>query len=261
LNIGEFLARDFGRYYRVPLDRAEEFRELHSRLEPIYRTHALSWSLRRSRLNPEDWRESGPSFREHADLEAAAGALAAHMHVLEAIAAFELDRPIEVGPTASFWSTIERETDFETIFQIGERFGWLGSAFERPIDPERMTNAMRRAHALARELAARLDPAVPEGYSVTATNETIAISDRGRPITWLSLVDMDIVEAVEVVLELVQDELAEETTVPWPHDPKRGYKFHEPHADIEDGAVHAWYGPRRTPVLELEPIPLAVLTA
>jgi hypothetical protein len=259
LNVREFLEGGWGRFYRVPEARAEEFIELHRRAEPTYQLHATGWHLRRSRLNPEDWRETGPTFRERADLEAATEALDAQPGLVESIAAFQLDRPIGVDPTASMWSTIEEASDFDTIFLMGDPRGGFGAPKHRPIDPERMTDAMRLAHALARELAKRLDAAVPEGYSVTATNETITIAGE-RPITWLSLVDIDILEAVEAVLELVQDELAEHTAVPWPHDPSRGYKFHEPQAQIEDGAVRLWYGPRRNPVLEFEAIPMSLLT-
>jgi hypothetical protein len=259
LNVREFLA-GWGRFYLVPQARTGEFIELHHRAEAIYRAHASGWSLRRSRLNPEEWRETGPTFRERADLEAAAEALEAEPGLVESITAFELDRPVGVDPTANFWATIEEASDFDTIFQTGDPRGALGFPAERPIDPERMTDAMRLAQALARELAERLDAAVPDGYSITATNETITIAET-RPITWLSLVDRDIVEAVEEVLELVQVELAEATAVPWPHDPARGYEFHEPHAEIRDGAVRLWYGPRRKPALELAPIRLSALTS
>ena len=258
MNIREFLDSGWARFYRVPQASTGKFIELHHRAEPIYRAHASGWSLRRSRLNPEDWRETGPTFRERADLEAAAEALDAQPGLVESIAGFQLDRPVGVDPAASFWQAIENATDFDTIFQIGDPRDRFGAARGRPIDPERMTGAMRLAQALASGLAERLDAAVPEGYSVTATNETITIAD-ARPITWLSLVDRDVVEAVEEVLELVQVELAEATAVPWPHEPARGYRFHEPHAEIRDGAVRAWYGLRRNPVLEFEPIPLPVL--
>ena len=45
--------------------------------------------------------------------------------------------------------------------------------------------------------------------------------------------------------------------VPWPHDPARGYVFHEPGVAIQDGAVHFWFG--RGPVLSFDPIPLSEL--
>jgi hypothetical protein len=74
-----------------------------------------------------------------------------------------------------------------------------------------------------------------------------------------TLVDLDPHDAVEDVLEDVQDTLSEELTVPWPHDPSRGYAFHAPGVARTEGAIELWYGPRERPVLGFDPIPLSEL--
>src|SRR4051794_30878215 len=71
-----WLAGAFGlTSYSVPLDRGDEFGELVRRLEAIYSTTALSWSVWRNRTELEEWVESAPKFRERADLERAAAVL------------------------------------------------------------------------------------------------------------------------------------------------------------------------------------------
>src|SRR2546423_8736919 len=61
--------------YRVPQESADEFLDLQRRAEAVFRDHAWTWSLWRSRKDPDEWLEHGPTFRERAAIEHAADPL------------------------------------------------------------------------------------------------------------------------------------------------------------------------------------------
>jgi hypothetical protein len=59
------------------------------------------------------------------------------------------------------------------------------------------------------------------------------------------------------VLDLAQQEIAEETTEPWPARSGRDYRgFAEPDAVLEGDFLRMWFGDKSKPVLTLEPIDL-----
>jgi hypothetical protein len=91
-------------WYRVQASSVEEFVALQRRASEIYARHALSWSLEHDTQEGEHWRESGPRFREQADLRAAAKAFDAEPGLLEWIAAFALDRPPGAHAFAGGWT-------------------------------------------------------------------------------------------------------------------------------------------------------------
>src|SRR3954447_17554252 len=261
MNAADRLDERFGfAFYRVPAEATEEFLEWARRAADVYERHALSWSLWRDRGDPEEFVERGPDFRERADLERAAAALEDE-GILDRLATFESSSPSSPNYEADVGmvSFLFVSDDYEPVFEVGGARG--GSIFDEPaaIDPAEMSPAMKRAQALARELALRLGPVVPPPYRVTAEQERIYIRDERGMGTGGSIVDLEIEAAVERVLADVQDELTEHLAVPWPHDPERGYVFHEPGIAVRDGAVHLWYGDERDPVLTFEPIQLRAL--
>lgn len=257
MDAAERLDERFGlTFYRVPSAATEEFLTWARLAADVYSRHAVFWSLWRHRENPEQVVERGPDFREHADLERAAAALE-ETKVLEGLAAFEsLPEGAQDGGFVQFLFSSE---DYDALFKVGGMR--RGPFFDEPaaIDPAEMTAAMALAQALARELVSRLRPVVPPPCRVTAEQERVYIRDERGMGTSVSLVDLEIEEAVERVLAELQDELTEYLATPWPHDPERGYVFHEPGVAIRDEAVHLWYGDERDPVLTFEPIPLRAL--
>jgi hypothetical protein len=263
----ERLEHAFHRDYRVPGDRVDEFLVLQRRAAAIYREHALSWMLARSRSDPEDWVEFGPRFREDAALERAAQAFDRDAGLLERLAAFERPWPdlsedgggavMATGMSIAVGDDASSETDYVKVLGFAGR---TGLAEDLPtIDQGGMSPAMRLAQALARALARRLDAAVPEPYRVIAKQECVVLTENSQPLTWTSLVDLDVGYAIEKTLEDIQDTLTDDLTVPWPHAPERGYVFHEPHVDRTATAIEFWYGSRQDPVLRFEPIPFSEL--
>ncbi|MEA2494825.1 MAG: hypothetical protein QOJ29_2736 [Thermoleophilaceae bacterium] len=263
----ERLESAFHRDYRIPGDQVDEFVALQRRAAAIYREHALSWMLARSRSDSEDWVEFGPQFREHAALERTAKAFDRNPELLERLAGFERRWPelwqegggavmarqlfIAVGDDAS------SEADYVKVLEVG---GMPRLTDELPrIDQAEMSPAMRLAQALARALARRLDAAVPVPYRVIAEQECVVLSENSRPRTWTTLVDLDVEYAIEKTLEDIQEALTEDLTVPWPHAPARGYAFHEPHVGRTATAIEFRYGSRKHPVLRFEPIPFGEL--
>jgi hypothetical protein len=260
----ERLAEEFHRDYRVPVDEAEEFLALQRRAAAIYREHALSWMLARSRSVSEDWIEFGPRFRERAALERAAQAFDSDPGLLERLASFERrwwEELQEHGGAASarqlfvaVGDDASSDADYVKVLEVG---GMQSFAEDLPaIRASEMSPAMRLAQALARALARRLDPEVPAPYRVSADQERVVLSENSQPRTWITLVDLDVNWAIETTLENIQETLTDELTVPWPHDPARGYVFHEPEVLRTPTAIEFWYGSREDPVLTFEPIPL-----
>jgi hypothetical protein len=264
----ERLETAFPRDYRVPEDRVDEFLALQRRAAAIYREHALSWMLARSRSDPEDWVELGLRFRERAALERAAEAFDRDPELLERLAGFERGWPelsrdgggavmarqlvVAVADDAS------SEADYVKVLGVGGGMTWLADDLPT-LDQADMSPAMRLAQALARALARRLDAAVPAPYRVSAEQECVVLSENSQPLTWTALVDLDVEYAIEKTLDDVQDTLTDDLTVPWPHAPERGYVFHEPHVDRTATAIEFRYGSREDPVLRFEPIPFSEL--
>jgi hypothetical protein len=213
----------------------------------VLQRHALEWGLWRHREDPAEWVEFGPRFRERAELEHAAAALQ-EGRSLETLAAFEVD--LSDGTGAVFQMVSKR--DYDVMFEV---------AGAKPVDPAQMSAAMKLACALARALASRLNAVVPAPFRVGAEEERVYLYDDHTMITYWSLVDEEIDVAVMRVLDNAQDDITEHLTTPWPHDPSRGYAFHEPEVVIREGAVHFWYGAEASPVLSFEPIPLSELQA
>jgi hypothetical protein len=237
----------------VPLERENEFTELLGRAQEIYERHALNWWVLRSREDPTVWREFGHRFREEADLRAAREELEKAPSILDGLNEFETGYPDAWGAIEGYMST-----EWETVFEVGERR--VGNRRLPPIPPEKMTDAMRKAQALARALAPRVAKIAPPGYKVWADQEIVYIEEpEGGRARECSLVDFGAEEMVLSVLGDLADDATEELTVPWPHDPAQGYKEHDPEVEVRDGAIHAWYGSRQAPVLSIEPIPLSEL--
>jgi hypothetical protein len=245
--------------YRVRSDESEAFLASAREAADVFGRHALSWSLWRNREDPERWVEFGPRFRERAALERAAEELE-ETGILETLAAFEEhEEPDGEGIVSSFVQVSPR--DHDVMFEVGERGSGPFPRKLPPIDPARMTAAMRLAHALAGALATRLAAVVPPPYRVVADQERVYLLDDDQMVSGGNIVDLDIEDAVTRVLTDVQDDLTEELTTPWPHDPARGYVFHEPGVAIRAGAVRFWYGEEDAPVLSFDPIPVADLEA
>ena len=242
-------------WYRVPEARVDEFLIAQRTAQESYERHALGWSLARRRDNPEIWRELGPEFREDAAVRNCAAELDSTPDMLPAIAAFEIEYPPHADVFAGGFGIFETSREYDSVARVGDidRTARLDLPSE---SPEKMTDAMREACALAAALATRLDAVVPEPISVVASNEMVIICDAGGRRTWRSLVDWEIEEASRLVLDSLQDFLTDELTVPWPHDPARGYVFHEPHAERRGNELHLWYGDEDDPVLVLDAVPL-----
>jgi hypothetical protein len=249
-------------WYRVPAVALVEFDALQRDGEEIYRRHALSWALEHDTREVEQWREAGPLFQEQADLRAAAEEFDARPGLLDRLAEFQLEYPPGAHVFAGGWShlSIEPTGRFETVMHAELDQRTAQSSYDLPpVDPERMTDAMRRAQRLARFVAPRLDAVVPKPFSMRAANELVVIDRDDKPVARVNLVDLDIESAAGQVLEELQNFLTEELTVPWPQDPRRGYEFHEPRAENFDGALRMWYGEADDPALTIEPIPMAEL--
>ena len=241
--------------YAVPLEQKDEFAALVRRLEAIYAATALSWSVWPIPGKPDEWIEHAPQFREQADMLEAARLLEAQPGLLEGLRAF-LAPKAEDGWVSHF---VVRRGEYEPLAEIGTPIP--GPSTLPMVPAQDMTPAMKLANRLAAALERRINPHLPPGYVLKAEQEQLSILDDGRVVTYGTLVDRDVEDAITWVLDWVQDELAELTTVPWPHEPSLGYVFHEPQAETRAGVVQFWFGPSERPVLRFEPIPLAQLSA
>ena len=128
---------------------------------------------------------------------------------------------------------------------------------------ERLAEVKRMAPRLAEAIAQRLGRILPEGWSVETWTEegqpSVFVTWEGREFGNYGIGDFEIPEIYEQILSDVQDAISEDSTDAWPHDPARGMHLWEPDVEVKDGAIHAWFGPREDPVLELDPIPTAEL--
>jgi hypothetical protein len=125
----------------------------------------------------------------------------------------------------------------------------------------RMASVAPHGQAFLAELLRHLPP----GFAVEFDGSVLwAVSpDGGRAGTtadWLTadvLLDDEAVDGAVGSLNLVQQEVAEETTEPWPATSGEGYRgLPEPDGEVSDDALHLWFGPQDAPVLRLSPISL-----
>lgn len=71
------------------------------------------------------------------------------------------------------------------------------------------------------------------------------------------LLEDEAVDGAVGSLHLVQQEIAEETTEPWPAASGLGYAgFPEPGGELVEDDLHLWFGLKDSPVLRLRPISL-----
>lgn len=132
---------------------------------------------------------------------------------------------------------------------------------------------------LATALTAALRPVMPSNMQVYTDGATVVVRAEGvgvaggpthidlQQVAWFDLGIVPVpdarkeremlVGAVLVVLEQVQEFVAEATTEPWPGE----RSMPPPHASISHGHIHCRYGSAARPVLTLRPIPLATLEA
>jgi hypothetical protein len=156
---------DHSGWFEVPAEQTERFEGLLRALDAIYREHAIHWSVRRSRTEPERWFEDMPRFREEADARAAADALTGQVGLLEGLDEFRLP------PEDGIW--MFEGSEWQTVHDLDSHVGdW--SSFELPtMPPGERTAAMKRAHRLAPAIATRIDGILPEGWSAHASNEFV----------------------------------------------------------------------------------------
>ena len=241
-----------GRYV-IPAEREAEFMELLRKAHEIYERHALSWTVLRSREDTTQWREFGHRFREHAALRAARAELEEPPSILDRLNELDVGHPEPWGGIEGYISS-----EWDTVFHVGDR--GVGVQKLPEIPPEKMTDAMRSAQALARALAPRVAAIAPPGFKVWADQEVVYIEEpESGGTSQCSLVDFGRDEMVLYVLGELAEGATELFTVPWPHDPEQGYKEHEPAVEVRDGTLYAWYGSKDAPVLTIEPIPLSEL--
>lgn len=122
---------------------------------------------------------------------------------------------------------------------------------------------------LASAMTATLRPVLPPDVEVRSRGTSIAVSGKnswaaGGP-TEIDLASLELDSAADpheqvvgaclLVLERVQDFVAEVTTVPWPGE----RSMPTAHATIRNGQIHCRYGSVARPVLPLPPIELSDL--
>jgi hypothetical protein len=200
----------------------------------------------RSRRDPDEIFELH-WYRSEDDYEAARGRPAAE------IRGFEFEEPFP-GVLVSPGTTVE-EVEFDDARGIPAVHIPCGPP-PRGLHPEEQA----RLRALLRALIVRLGAALPQGFSLTFTHDSLLLH---RDLERLDEIGLDwaidgaelLAPAVERALDRLQDTIAEETADPWPG---RG-RLPGAAAEIRGDALHLWYGDREEPVLALEPIPLADL--
>jgi hypothetical protein len=82
----------------------------------------------------------------------------------------------------------------------------------------------------------------------------------GTTADWLTadvLLEEEAVQGAVGSLNLIQTEIAEETTEPWPATAGPSYQgFPEPDGEVVDEDLHLWFGPRDAAVVRLRPVSL-----
>jgi hypothetical protein len=127
---------------------------------------------------------------------------------------------------------------------------------------ERLAEVKRIAPRLAVAIADRVGQVAPEPWSIIASSDegaAVTILRNGREALTIPIADFEMEELYAEVLGGLQDDIAEETTDAWPHDPARGMHLWMPEVEVGDHEIRAWFGPKADPVLVLDPIDLAEL--
>lgn len=128
--------------------------------------------------------------------------------------------------------------------------------------------------AVAHAMVTLLAPVLPMGIAVREADHVIVVTgaERGPGAGWgeeVVLVDQlyhlgldsaeepreRLINACRVILERVQECVAEATAIPWPGEKS----MPEPHVTIRDGSLICRYGSINDPVLVLPPVPLHAL--
>lgn len=154
----------------------------------------------------------------------------------------------------------EREEPFRPWPPSREDREEIDANYQRKV--ERIAEVNRMAPRLAEAIADRVAKVLPEPWSVkAATGEepSVLILREGREVYEGGIGDFEIWELYEEILSGVQDEISEETTDAWPHNPTRGMHMWMPEVEVADNEIRAWFGPKDDPVLVLEPIQLVEL--
>lgn len=120
---------------------------------------------------------------------------------------------------------------------------------------------------LAAELAIRLNEVAPEGFTVIAEHTYVAVRYNGELIGRSGAAEFlesiegiqnppeAIKRAVRVILDTVQDYVADTSTEPWPgtrDQPNPGIRLSGSHLEM-------WFGDQDNPVLKLRPLDLATI--
>ena len=122
----------------------------------------------------------------------------------------------------------------------------------------------RLPHAEA--FLAQMSAVMPPGYRLEIDDEILWLTSpdgglAGSSSYWLiqdALLEDDALTGAVQSLHQIQQEIAEETTDPWPATSGSDYRaFPEPAGQIVGDRLHLWFGDKAEPVLELEPIDLA----
>jgi hypothetical protein len=205
----------------------------------------------RNRTELEEWVESAPQFRERADLERAAAVLDREPEIVQTLESLLTPRPVDTA----VWSFMLSSKTHELVAEVGVARGWPPRDLPE-IDEESTTPAMKRARALAQGIATRVNPHLPPAFALEADQEVLSVFHKEELVTYRSVVDLDVEEAICWTLECLQDEVAELSSVPWPYDAESGYAFHEPNAETRNDAVHFWFGSAEAPILAFDPLPL-----
>jgi hypothetical protein len=137
----------------------------------------------------------------------------------------------------------------------------IATAVDAVLTPHTMA---RLAHAEA--FLAQMSAVMPPGYRLEIDGEILWLTSpdggiAGSSSYWLIqdvlLEDDALIGAVQS-LHQIQQEIAEETTDPWPATSDPEYRgFPEPAGQIVGDRLHLWFGDKAEPVLELQPIDLA----
>jgi hypothetical protein len=121
------------------------------------------------------------------------------------------------------------------------------------------------ADTLAQIFLAEVSRALPKGFRLELGSEWLEIigpdGGAGMPAYWLRadvLLEEEVVGGASGTLSVVQQEVAEQTTEPWPARSGTQYQgFPEPDAELVGNQLWAWYGRRSNPVLKFGPFDLS----
>lgn len=106
----------------------------------------------------------------------------------------------------------------------------------------------------------------PAGYRIELDDECLWVISpdggmAGSSSYWLTrdvLLDEEALYSAVASLDQIQQEIAEETTEPWPAASGPGYSgFPEPDGAIVGTELRLWFGDRRAPILAFDPIDLS----